>query len=217
MSSTLIADDRIMAIWDWCSAAYLRQGMLIRFPSNTDPHKTYQWRFATSIAKKFEEWNFDDITAKKFIDIAVSQAKQRGVLKKGLAALHQSNMLQICYQILTSQQKDNIDHLQALENMKMWFDSKIGHKSSLDVLLARRESRALPNIIIWYQAHLITDLFIALSKACTKAVFRLQNNDVDSNLLPSITSLYLLRAEFLSEANNVIYTSQLFGEDFKRS
>lgn len=209
----LLSDTQIMTIWEWCSDAYLQHGFKIRFPSTTDPKKTYQWRFVKAIAEKFVEWQFDQETAKKFIKIAVGQAKVRGVLKKGLAALHQSNMLKICYDILTNEQNEYSHILKSLESMKMWFDARMGN-NPLGKLL-ERQAGALPNIIIWYQGSQLSDHFITLSKSCHKALMRLQHDQMESRLLPTPTSLYLLKAEFLADANNLKETSRIFGDDWR--
>ncbi len=210
-----VADDRVMAVWEWCYDVYLQHGVRIAFPTNTDPHRTYQWRFVSSITKKFSEWGFDDHTAKRFIEIAIDQAKKRGVLRKGLAALHQSNMLDICYKIITSQQHDNTDQIKSLTLMKRWYDAHVGQNDPMKILLQRRTRKALPNIILWYQASTLSDLFLALSKACGLAIAKLQDNVVEKRMLPTTTSLYLLRSEFLSERNNRQITRTLFGIDWR--
>ena len=205
-----------MTIWQWCSDAYLQHGYKIRFPENTDPVKTYQWRFVKSIADKFNEWEFDEATMKKFIKIAVSQAKLKGVLKKGLAALHQSNMLNICYDILTSEKNANDSILSTLEPIKKWYDSQVG-SDPLRTLLQRNGYDTMSNIVTWYQAKRLTDHFIALSKTCIKAVMRLQNDQVEARLLPTPVSLYLLRSEFLSDLGNVSASQAIFGNDWRGS
>lgn len=215
MSTTLLSDTQIMTIWQWCSAAYLQHGFKIKFPTSTDPRKTYQWRFVRSIAEKFVEWEFDEATAKKFIKIAVGQAKVRGVLKKGLAALHQSNMLNICYDILTNEKNEYDSILSTLEKMKEWFDRNVGILPIKKLL--ERQSGALPNIIIWYQGSQLSDHFLALSKSCHKAVMSLQHDQMEARLLPSPTSLYLLKAEFLADSNNASVTSRIFGDDWRKA
>lgn len=215
MNNTLVSDERVLLVWQWCSDAYLQHGFKIKFPKATDCAKTYQWRFAKAIATKFNEWDFDEATAKRFIWIAVAQAKMRGVLKKGLAAVHQSNMLNICYQILTQEQIDNNNTLNSLTSMKSWFDDKIGSADPLTVLLHRSNARAFSNFTIWYRGNQISDHFIAISKVCSKALVHTQSNALEARLLPPLTSLYLLRAEFLSDAHNEKVTKQLFGSDWR--
>ncbi len=215
MSTTLLSDTRIMSIWEWCSDAYLQHGFKIKFPTATSPQKTYQWRFVKSIAEKFNEWEFDDETAKKFIKIAVGQAKVRGVLKKGLAALHQSNMLKVCYELLTSELNENSNIINSLSAMKKWFDANIG-PDPLERLLYRTNYGALPIIIVWYQGSNLSAHFIAMSKVCSKALMRCQQDALEARLLPSPAAIYLLRAEFLSDIRNVEIVSRIFGDDWRK-
>lgn len=213
---TDIPDEKIYDIWQWCHDAYIQYGVKINFPKNTDPKKTYQWRFTKAIAKKFDEWNFDEQTSKKFINIAIKQAKQAGVLKKGLAALHQSNLLTLCYKILTSEKHNNKLILQELYNTMKWFKGQISDKNLVHTLLQKEHSRALPNIVIWYKANKVSDLFMAISKACNQAICKLPVDSIERKMLPSTTTLYLLRSEFLSEAQNIKVTKSLFGSDWRQ-
>lgn len=215
IDSDMITEERLWTVYGWCATAYLQHGIKIAFPANTDPRKTYQWRYLNSLVNKLNEWEFDDETSKKFIAIAVSQAKQKKVLNKGLACFLQSNLLDICYRKLTAQAKEDCSKLDALKQMKTWFDLQTGDKDPLRCLLHRSSPRAFSNIVMWHQSNRISPLFIALSKSCSKAVFQLQSNDIESNLLPSLSTLYLTRVNFLSESNNLNFVSTLFGTDWR--
>ena len=207
-------EQQIWKVWGWCSDIYLQYGIKIAFPANTDPKKTYQWRYASGIVKKFNEWEFEEETAKMFIQIAVVQAKRKGIIKKGLAALHQNNILDMCYKIVINHNKEQISIIDSLESMKSVYDSKIGSKDSLEVLLNRASPRALANITQWYQSNMISDLFIALSKSCSKAVAKL-NNTIDSQLLPKQTSLYMLRQDFITDEGNSQKALTIFRNDWR--
>lgn len=215
MSIVLPSDTRIKTIWEWCSDAYLQHGFKIKFPQAGDIRKTYQWRFVKSIAEKFAEWNFDDETAKKFIRIAVAQAKLKGVLKKGLAALHQTNMLNICYDLLTAEKNESDNIHRSLEMQKSWYDNHIGD-DPIATLLYRSGHGALPTLIVWYQSSRISDHFIALSRICHRVLMRLQADPIEARLLPSPTSLYLLRDGFFSDINNVRVSQKIFGDDWRK-
>lgn len=211
MSVVATGDDRILSVWQWCRSAYLRYNINISFPKNTDPRKTYQWRFTSAIVRKFDEWGLDDESAYRFVNIAVAEANRRGVLCKGLAILHQSDMLNTCYNILSQQDTDNNSKIKSLTSMKSWFDDIAGD-DPFKTLMGRKRN-ALPNIAIWYQANKLSDLFIALSKVCSKAVARL--DDVEGRLLPKTTTLYLLCSEFNSEQHNSDFARRLFGNDWR--
>ena len=214
-------DDRVtsnaMVVWEWCCEVYLQHGFKISFPKNTDIHKTYQWRYLISIVKKFIAWGFDDDTSKKFISIAVSEAKKRRTLQKGLAALHQSDMLEICYKKLDAECKDNVCQLESLDKTKQWLDNKIGSRDCLQVLLSRVDTRSLPNIIIWHQSSHLSNLYVSLSKSCFRAIMNLQSNKIEARMLPTLTSLYLLRSDFISDVGNLKKVQTIFGNDWKKS
>lgn len=212
-----ISDSEILEVWQLCSKAYLQHGVRIKFPEGTEPCKTYQWRFIKAITRKFKEWQFDVKTSEQFMDIAIAQAKQRNALNKGLSALHQPNMLELCYEILTKRNKQREKIVDSLNDMKIWFDSQIGDDKPIDVLLRRKNKRSLPNIIIWKQASKISDLFISLSRSCCKAVSTLQTDEVEARMIPSPISLFLIRADFLNEQNNVRQTKSIFGKDWRGS
>lgn len=185
-------EDKVQTVWDWCSDAYLRHGRKLTYPANTDIHKTYQWRYVKAIAQKFDTWGFDDSTSRKFIDIAVGYAKQRGTLHKGLAVLHRNDMLEICYNILQKQADKNTQNMNTLIDMKKWFDSQTNN--DYKVLLQRITPKAFPNIIIWYRANKISELFMACSKDCMRALAELQKTNQDEyRLLPTLEQLFLLR------------------------
>lgn len=209
-----ITDQDVYTIWQWCFEIYLQYGIKIAFPANTDPKKTYQWRYALGIAKKFKEWELSEEASKLFIRIAVSHSKQKGTLKKGLAALHQNNLLDACYRIVLKQSKEQESIIDSLERMKAWYDNKIGSGDPLAVLTYRKSPRSLANLTQWFQSNSISDLFIALSKDCSKAVSRL-NNSIDSQLLPKQTSLYMLRHEFSADAGNLNKISSIFQRDWR--
>ena len=207
-------DNEIWKVWQWCSDTYLQYGIKIAFPANTEPKKTYQWRYASGIVKKFREWEFEEDTAKMFIQIAVVQAKRKGILKKGLAALHQNNLLDMCYKIVIKQNKEQVSIVDSLTTMKKFYDTKIGSKEPLEVLLHRASPRALTNITQWYQSNLISDLFIALSKNCCRAVVKLDKT-IDTQLLPEQTSLYMLRQDFISDEGNSQKALRIFCNDWR--
>ena len=209
-----VNEDTIQTVWDWCSDAYLRNGKRLSFPSNTDRKKTYQWRYARAIACKFAQWKFDNPTARKFIDIAVGHAKSIGVLHKGLAVLHQSNMMDVCYKKLQQQSEKNGQDLIVLTNMKKWFDRTIG--GDVKVLLHRSAPGAFTNLTMWYKARRLSPLFLALSKSCTYALAKLHEQDpVERKMLPSLSKLFMLRSQVVDDISNLKRIRRIFSTDWR--
>lgn len=209
-------DARVLNVWSWCSEAYLRAGRRLSLPAKTDPCKTYQWRYAQAIAKKFEEWDLSDEAAKKFIDIAVRTAKERGMLQKGLAVLHQTNMLALCYDKLQAESASNSQTLESLRHVRSWLDKKIGSGDAVEVLLRRADPEGFCNLTMWFQASRISPLYLALSRSCSKALARLNRDSQDERgLLPKVTELYLLREEFLKDQGNCSQAREIFEQDWR--
>jgi len=210
-----LSDDRIMTVWDWCSAAYLQQGIRLKFPSNTDPVKTYQWRYVRSLTLKFSEWDFDEDLAKQFISIAVRHCKEAGVLRKGLAALHQSNLLQICYDELQKQANTHKQCTDSIEHIHNWLTER-SQSNLFETLLCRRDPDELCNLTQWVQASRISRLYLALSKPCGRALARLaKTHPEEREILPRATILYMLRSEFTEDTDNIINIKRILGPDWR--
>ena len=186
--------DRIWTVWNWCSDAYLRNGQRLKFPANTNPSNTYQWRYVKAIAIRFAEWQFDDDTCRKFISIAAKYAKDKGVLRKGLSVLHQSNMLDVCYEMLQRESDTDRQSTDSLEFTHKWLMRQFGEADPVKVLLLRPRTGALCNLTQWYKANRISDLYLAMSNSCCRALADLgRMNPEERNLLPKLTKLYSLR------------------------
>lgn len=216
METCCVNDDRIWAVWNWCSDAYLRNGQRLSFPANTDPTRTYQWRYVKSITERFVEWEFDDDTCRKFIDIAVNYANQRGVLRKGLTVLHQSNMLDICYKMLQEEKDTTRQSQDSLETVHKWYRMQIGNRKPIEVLLQRPNIGAMCNLTQWYRARKLTDKYLAVSKSCSRALGRLAKVDPDERLmLPKATKLYSLRSDIIKDLDTLKLARRILGKDWR--
>jgi hypothetical protein len=218
MAAPAVGDSRVWDVWCWCSEAYLRYGRKLTLPAGTDPTKTYQWRYATAIAKKFDEWDFDMDTAKQFIDVAIRHSQQSGTMQKGLAALHQANILSVCYEKLKAETKENRQALDSLQYIRDWLRRKSGKQELTVALLARQDPDGLCNLVMWYQASRITPLFMALSRSCSRALAQLGRDHQDERgLLPRQTTLYIVRTDFLRDSGNASKAREILAHDWRES
>ena len=198
MKTLEINSTRIWSLWETCQQAYLRNGRKLQLPPNTDPTKTYQWRYLNAMMQKFDEWEFDNDMIEKFVDIAVRHAKEVGILCKGLAALHQKNLLEICYKTLQQEVDTSNQRLESLRVIKRWLQQQIGKKDLFRTLLKRTNVDSAPNIILWYQANKISELYMALSKSCYNALLTLEKSGSDDLiLLPKANHLYWIYHDFV--------------------
>lgn len=208
--------DQVWKVWNWCSDSYLRHGIRLAFPKHTKPEKTYQWRYCRALVAKFGEWDFDDDTAVRFIDIAVKHAKNIGMLRKGLAIFHQSNMLHVVHDMLHAESMLYVQSLDTIGATHKWLRQQIGDGQPCEMLLRRSKAGALCNLAIWYHANKIPALYIALSKSCYRALATLEKQGMDErDQLPKATDLYRLRSDFVQDINNLKQARCILGDDWR--
>lgn len=215
MSTLQISDDTIMTIWEWCSEIYLQLGYKLTFPANTDRTKTYQWRYLKSIAAKFSEWEFDEHTSKRFIRTAARHCKKAGILHKGLASLHQSNITRICYEEILKESESSTDIISSIRATNAWLSER-SKGDLIKTLLFRRDPEEYCNLVKWFQSSRVPKLYLALSKSCGIALARLgKTHPEERESLPKTTSLYMLRSEFLKNESNVSDAKSILGNDWR--
>lgn len=216
MNTLDVSEEEVMTVWNWCSDAYLQHGIRLKLPANTDHTTTYQWRYARAITNKFAEWGFDDQTAIQFIQIAVKHCKEAGVLRKGLASLHQSNLLKVCYNQLKKKSESNLQTIDSIAYIHSWLQKK-SNGDLLTQLLHRNDPYEYCNLVKWVNASKISKLYLALSQTCRKALIELKKtNHEERLLLPPTTVLYMLRSEFIEDKDNLERVKQILGNDWRK-
>lgn len=181
-------------VWSWCFDAYLLEGIRLRFPKSSDYTKTYQWRYVKAITKKFNEWNLNEESCKKFISVAVEFARRKRVLRKGLSVLHQKNIMQLCYD-------EMILEIESLDNKNMALIkccdqySSLGFSSFSSYLKSKVNPRALSNLTSLFLARKMPLEFMSLNKVTMECYKTL--DDSEKALLPSLAQLYICRKRML--------------------
>ncbi len=183
----------IYELYKLCSEAYSQNGIKLKFPKDTDPTKTYQWRYLKSLDSKFKKWNFNDEDRLHFIKYAIGYAKKHKTLHKGLSIFHQSNIMDLCYE-------DAIKHRNKFENnaklvlrQHRWLLNQANGMDIENILTQRRGSTK--NIVLWHQSSNLSELYISISKACLKSYRKMTTAELE--MMPSLERLYFLRNSFL--------------------
>ncbi len=215
MSGLCTDVDRITQVWSWCKDAFARRGSILKFPEHTEPHKTYQWRYAKRLAETLEEWEFDDHTAIAFIDSAASYVKERKLLHKGLSAFFQSNILEVCYDRLESQQCNEIKKLESLRSTREFLDGQI--RPTTRALLNRQRLGARYNIVEWFTSGNICKLYLALSASCTYVLGVVAKQDqLQRTLLPSSAELFCERSAIDRDQSLRREAEAILGSDWRK-
>jgi hypothetical protein len=205
-----------MRTWKWCQEAFAENGIKLTFPKNTNPQKTYQWRYITKLTQRIDEWELDRATAKAFIYFSVSYMKEKKLLHKGLSVFFQGNMADVCYDRM-QKQLTNADHnLERIRNAHTFVMSRCNNKSAVALFLNRESFGKLRNIVRWYKSGDITDAYLATSLACTEALSKLSviaPNERD--LLPTESELYCVAIRLTKDGDFRPKAKAILGNDWR--
>lgn len=189
-------------VWQYCFESYLRQGIKLKLPNAKDHTKTYQWRFIKSITKKFKEWDFDPDTCQRFIDIAINHAKELGVINKGLAVLHQQNMMTICYKKLKTEADNSIHMIKRLESTIEFLDS-LNLTDVRVYLLKRPTKQAFTNLTSLFFAKKMSLEFLSINKSAISILNSLEiTHPHERDMLPTDAAMYLCRRRIFELYNS---------------
>jgi hypothetical protein len=216
MTQILEPNTTVSRTWRWCQEAFALHGIKLAFPKNTSPQKTYQWRYATKLAQKIDEWGLDRSTARAFIGFAVEHVKEKKLLHKGLSVFFQNNMMDICYDRMQTCSSDEHNKIQRFHVVHDFVVSRCNNRSTVSVLLGRESFDTFRNIVKWYQAGDITTSYIALSSACVMALSKLiVVAPSERNLLPSDSELYCLAIKLIKDEDFSSQAKAILGNDWR--
>lgn len=199
----------ITEVWELCRDIYSLHGRVLSFPQGTDPAKTYQWRYLTVLTKRLQEWDLDRELSRRYIEIAVEYAVANRLLKKGLALFFQPNLQQLFHDQLRADMTGLGRTMGSLTDSGAWVRAHGGPS----VLLKRPNALGYCNLVKWYQAGKVTELYLALSRTAGRAMKTMR--PADRSVLPSSYRLCLLRTQFLTNQSNRESALVIMGGDLK--
>lgn len=205
-----------LRIWKWCQEAFALHGIKLTFPKNTNPQKTYQWRYVSKLAHKIDEWGLDKPTAKAFINFTVGYIKERKLLHKGLSIFFQDNMMDICYDRM-QKHSSNIDNRIKQFNMTHKFiTARCNNRSAIRILLDRESFDKMRNIVRWYKSGDITNAYLATSTSCTEALAKLAIVAPNERLLlPTESELYCLAINLTKDGDFRTKAKTMLNDDWR--
>lgn len=219
MDTTTTTNSQVYTIWQWCCNAYLQHGQRrLSFPRDTDPTKTYQWRYMEALRSKFKEWEFDDRMSKDFIEIAVQYANKNHLLNKGPSIFMQKNLLEVCYNELKNREKSVDGMINIINRANTWLHNQVGDKPLLNVLLRCESLGSYPNIIKWYKSSHLPEQYLALSQSCGLAMATLAKTKPDErSLLPNNARLFMLRMAILNNTAIKFQIRSILHNDWRKA
>lgn len=197
----------VARVWDLCRDIYSTHGKALKLPANTDPKKTYQWRYLSKLTETLEAMDLDDRLSRRYVELAVQYAAAHRLLAKGLAIFCQSNLQDVFFDRFQADMRNNRDAHGGLLRSATWVDSHGGPGE----FLRRQNTLGYCNLVKWYQAGRVTELYLSLSRTAGRAMRRMSEDD--RLALPTITRLYLVRNQFLTSLDNLERSREIMGGD----
>lgn len=174
-------------------------------PKDTEPSRTYQWRYAAKFIKNMGDTPWE--ATKKIAYYAIQYAKEnRGkenkgntIWSRGLWVLTKSNIVDIAYD---RHKKNDESASSDLEKLQQSYN----YAKSQNFNLTFRNPGGFPNMVSWYESGKISLDYLALSESCRQAMKSL--DEIDRHVLPSETDIVNKRVKCLinDEYNNKVKT-----------
>jgi len=180
-------------------------GIRVGFPKDTEPKKSYKWRFLKTFLDKVEEFEMSDEIARRLLDEIANYAVANNLTRKGLALLASDSVLEICCKRI-SESNQKTDEL--VEKLK--------HDCQLvrDVeLLSKPDGTSWPTIVRLYIHGDLSESCLALSERCHQAMMKLDK--LERQMLPSGKSLILRQNEIASKISKSRLRA-IMGGDLRR-
>ena len=171
-----VTDSSVFTAYSWFQSAMLAAGRKINFPKCSDKTKTYQFRWTKAFVNRcYNDLGIDDKIMKALVYDMVIYAKSERLLNKGTQILSLANIADICFKSMSEMMNEELSLIREIRSCHQFINDQLDVKDSpVRILKSLNEKNGIPNIVHWYDLGHITDVYIALSKPCIKALNNIQ-------------------------------------------
>ena len=198
-------DVKVWKLFKYAQSSFGRAGINIAFPKDTDPKKTYKWRYLFKFAQKLDELQITNEVACRLIDAVATYAVRSKQLHKGLALLVSDSVLETCCKDIERCDKSRDTIID-----RICKDAKFVRVNDP---MARSSEHGLPNIVKWHMRGLVSELYISLSEKCENAIIKLDK--VERSMLPSTKELALTAAATMKDVRIKHKIRSIMGDDLR--
>lgn len=204
-------ETEIFSLFRYCQQVFISHGVRLAFPANTDPRKTYKWRYLESFLRQISEWNLSIATSYKLIDAMVEHAdKYKQLRQRGLAILTSKQILEIGHKAIMGSEKSRDEIIEILERDIRFLSQ---YPNRLIALLYRNTPREMPNIVKWHNMDsALSSTFLSISRSCAIAMQRL--TPTEKLMMPSNLQLHNLRGKCITPVVFKYRIRTLMGDDW---
>jgi hypothetical protein len=204
----LAVDDRITKIYNIIRRIAPKYGISFSFPENTDPQKTYAWRYLTCFARNLESLNITDEYLSQIIEAMFQYAKTRKLLKRGIGIFIKQDILQLCIKKLEAEEHLLHNRICTIKRSHDFLLNQVG--DPVRVLASRRGVNTYANMTCWFEQGLLSLEYIAVSKSCRNTFRYLEAGE--RGLFPPPLELLKLKLKILA-ADDALEVRHVLGGD----
>lgn len=213
----LARDIRINRVYNILRGKMKNYGRNVQLPNNTDPKKTYSWRYLDSFLKKVEQLSIPDDYIPDVLDVLLVHAKRHKLLNRGFAILNKVDIGELVLQRFERDEDWRLGKERRIFSsheflLKQQLNS---NKNMIEVLSHKRASNAYMNMTCWYEQGFLSIEYVAISKTCKKVLCTMKLNE--RAIYPGTMSimkqkLLILSDQRLSEKLQTLMNSDLTTE-----
>lgn len=176
----------------------LRQfGHIVSLPKNTDPSKTYSWRYVQRFVDSFDTLGLDESNMPEILEAVVIDARNKGLLKCGISFLNKVDLLEASHKKLVRDVNDETQAFGNIERSHNFLIEQLASEENEDynsikqLLLAKKNKRGYANITRWLGSGQISKGYLAVSKVCKRVMNQLDTQQLES--FPTSRQLLMTR------------------------
>lgn len=195
-----------------------RYGKSVSFPKNTDPTKTYSWRYFVKFLERYDKLELDDDIMPSVMSAIADYARKHNLLRCGCSMLMKIDLAKICEKKFEQEAEYESKTLEDIERSHNFLCEQLRLERTKDphltlegLLIKRVSRRAYANITRWNGAGQITTRYIAVSKLCRRVLRRLDDHEL--NLFPTPRQFLKIRLNLTMPGPLLDGLRSILGED----
>lgn len=185
-------------VFDICQRAYAKNNKALRFNKYTNPKNTYTWRAIKTLTGKFNRCGLGPNQIFKIINAGLEISNRDASFT--LYRFNDLDFITECCKRAASADSQEQHIVDLFAKSHEWIIKNCSN-GVYQQLIRKQSLHGMTYLAMWYKSNMITELYIALSSDCSKAVEYLQSHQ-DAQLLPTTQRLEAVRKSVSPELFN---------------
>lgn len=201
-----------MTVFKILKRTMMKYGKRVSFPEDTDPKKTYNWRYITNFVNKLDTYGLHESFYPQVITAVVEHAYRKNLLKRGIGVLLRTDLLELVIKKLEQdKRKDTQAYEQIKRSYQLVYDETEPEQMYSKTLLRRQSRNGYTNMVRWYLAGGITLDYVVVSRSARIALGSLSS--IERSNFPDAKTLLRMRMQILSHEELIRKLRETLQED----